>query len=369
VAKLRTFFSLISVKNRVCVALSGGVDSAVAAHLLLTGGHAVEGVHMRTWQSEDGADECPWREDLESARAVAEHLRIPFRIENRMAHYREHVVEPLLEGYAAGRTPNPDVLCNRFIKFGLLLEGVLRTDCDFLATGHYCRLAPGPTGEPALFEGRDGTKDQSYFLAHVRREVLPRILFPLGECTKTQVRAMAKALKLPNADRKESQDVCFLGGKISMRTFLSRHLGENPGNIVTRDGRILGQHRGLFRYTIGQRKGIGVPSNRDFENYVVVAKDLERNALVVAFESDRENGLWTRSVRIHSTNFLCEPLLGTHMLRVRTRFRDDAVPASLAFERNGEAEVHFQDPQRGLAPGQTLAFYDGNRLLGGGIYV
>jgi tRNA-specific 2-thiouridylase len=344
------------------------VDSAVAAHLLLESGHAVEAVHMRTWQSEDGAGECPWQEDRENARAVAEHLGVPFRVESLISHYRQHVVEPLVAGYGAGRTPNPDILCNRFVKFGFLLEGALAAGCDFLATGHYCRMEHLPSGEHVLRRGADPTKDQCYFLSAVRRKALPHILFPVGRLTKKRVREIARAIGLPNAERKDSQDICFLGGKVTVRDFLGRYLPDRPGDILDREGKILGRHRGLFRHTLGQRKGLAIPSNRDFERYVVVGKDLARNALTIAFESDRKNGLWNDSAELRDLNFLCEPIRGGRRLLTEPRFRDPPVAALIRFREDDTAHVHFETPQRALAEGQTLAFYDGDRLLGGGTY-
>jgi tRNA-specific 2-thiouridylase len=344
------------------------VDSAVAAHLLLENGYSVEAIHMRTWQSEDGAGECPWQEDRDSARTVAEYLGIPFRIESLISAYRQHVVDPLVAGYGAGRTPNPDVLCNRAIKFGVLLESALASGCNFLATGHYCRAEHSPSGEHILRRGLDQTKDQSYFLAAVRREALPHVLFPLGGLTKKEVRRMAREIGLPNAERKESQDICFLGGKIPIQEFLGRYLPNSPGDILSREGKILGRHRGLFRHTLGQRKGLAVPSNRDFEKYVVVGKDLERNTLTVAFESDRENGLWSDSAELQNLNFLCEPIMGERRLLTEPRFRDPPTAAAIDFRGDGTAHVRFEKAQRALAEGQTLAFYDGDRLLGGGTY-
>ncbi|MDR0340028.1 MAG: tRNA 2-thiouridine(34) synthase MnmA [Puniceicoccales bacterium] len=364
-----TFFPIGAVGSRICVALSGGVDSAVAAHLLLESGHAVEAVHMRTWQSEDGAGECPWQEDRESAQAVAEHLGIPLRIESLISLYRQHVVDPLVAGYGSGRTPNPDMLCNRFIKFGALLEGARASGCDFLATGHYCRIEHFPCGKHIIRRGVDQTKDQCYFLAAVRREALPYALFPLGGLTKKRVREIARKVGLPNAERKDSQDICFLGGKVKIQDFLGRYLPDRPGDILSGEGKILGRHRSLFRHTLGQRKGLAIPSNRDFERYVVTGKDLECNTLTVAFESDRENGLWSDSVELRDLNFLCEPILGKRRLLTEPRFRDSSVAATVHFRENGTtAHVCFEQRQRALAEGQTLAFYDGDRLLGGGTY-
>jgi tRNA-specific 2-thiouridylase len=344
------------------------VDSAVACHLLLRAGHAVEGVHMRTWHGKDGLGDCPWRDDLESARSVAEFCKIPFRVVSLVDRYRQFVVEPFLRSYAAGETPNPDMLCNRWIKFGALLELARELGCDGLATGHYCRTAAGEDGVHLLV-GRDGTKDQSYFLAQVRREALPFLHFPLGNWKKMAVRRLARQIGLPNADRPDSQGVCFLGGKVAaIGEFLLCHLGENPGDIVDRGGRRLGRHRGIFLHTIGQRKGLAIPSNRDGEHYVAVAKDLAGNRLTVALESSSDPALRVGAVALHSLNFLCRPLAGSHALAARVRYRDPPVAAWLHMDGDGGPWVEFARPQRALAPGQHLAFYRGERLLGGGIY-
>lgn len=355
------------MKSRVLVALSGGVDSAVAAYLLQQEGWTVEGVYMRTWQNERNFGECPWREDLESARAVATTLGIPFRIVNMIEHYKEHVVKALIEGYRNGITPNPDMLCNRHVKFGALKSYAQKEGFEILATGHYSKLIPSEN-EVQLWEATDKSKDQSYFLARLRQEQIQNVLFPLGNLHKTEVRQIAQKIGLPNAQRKDSQDICFLGGKITIQDFLQEYLSEQPGKIVNRAGKVLGEHRGLYRYTLGQRKGIGIPSNCDFEKYVVVGKDLEKNELIVAFESDKENGLATQTATLNEVSFIGEALFGEHSLLVKPRYRDASTPATINFLPNGRAEVHFEVTQRALAIGQTLAVYRGEQLLGGGLY-
>lgn len=378
-----------TMSERILVAISGGVDSAVAAARLQEAGAEVETAYMRTWQSEDGLGHCPWREDLESARSVALHLGLPFRIVNMIENYRRFVVEDLIEGYCSGRTPNPDMLCNRFIKFGALVDYARQEGFDGLATGHYCRIegrrppdSPKAMDDrsqksgggvdrsngPRLLEGHDETKDQSYFLAMVDGRNLNRLHFPLGTITKKEVRRLARQLALPNAERKDSQDICFLGGRISIQQFLDRSIPKNPGSIVDRSGKILGRHGGLHHYTIGQRHGIGVPSNRDFEKYVVVEKDLIHNRLVVAFESDPENGLWSTTARVRGLNFIGEEERGRCRLLLRVRYRDRPTPGEVDFRNDGTAIVKFDEPQRAIARGQVLAIYRGPELLGGGIF-
>ncbi|MDR0727616.1 MAG: tRNA 2-thiouridine(34) synthase MnmA [Puniceicoccales bacterium] len=353
--------------SRVLVALSGGVDSAIAAHLLKSKGMDVSATYMRTWQNEDGFGECPWREDLESARAVAEFLDIPFAIVSMIEKYRHFVVEPLIDGYHSGITPNPDILCNQFIKFGALLEYARGNGFSHLATGHYCRIEE-ENGQFFLLEGVDGTKDQSYFLSRMDGGALLHVLFPVGELLKTEVRDLAKKIGLPNAKRRESQDICFLGGKVSLQDFLRSHLAEEPGEIVTPNGKVLGRHKGLYRYTLGQCKGIGLPSNCDFEKFVVIGKNLAKNQLVVAFESDPQNGLAVDSVKLMNVHFLSEPLVGRRRLLAKVRYRDPAIPVEILFYPNRRAIVKFFQTQRALAPGQTCAIYDGPRLIGSGIY-
>jgi len=354
-------------QKKVLVALSGGVDSAVAALRLLEQGWQVAGAYMRTWMDEKGSGilaSCPWEEDIAAASAVARHLGIEFEVVNLIKHYREHVVHYLIEGYRHGQTPNPDIMCNRQIKFGVLREYALEHGFDALATGHYARLTDAPDGR-AVLEGVDPDKDQSYFLAMARREHLRQVLFPIGELQKHRVRELAAAAGLPNAQRKDSQGICFLG-KVDIRDFLAQYIGEEPGPIVhALDGRVLGEHQGLHRYTIGQRKGIGIPSNQDNENYVVVGKDVENNQLRVAFESARESGLFTREATVHGFNWLAAPITDACELEGRVRYRDPRT--RFHFEPTGEdqARLYFEEEQRGLATGQTLALYQGERLLGG----
>ncbi|MDR1456523.1 MAG: tRNA 2-thiouridine(34) synthase MnmA [Puniceicoccales bacterium] len=353
--------------SRVLVALSGGVDSAVAAYLLKSKGDAISAVYMRTWQNGDGPGECPWREDLESARAVAEFLDIPFAVVSMIEKYRQFVVEPLINGYHNGITPNSDILCNQFIKFGALLNYAQENSFSHLATGHYCQIEE-ENGKFFILEGTDCAKDQSYFLARVAGKVLPHVLFPVGKLLKTEVRDLALQIGLPNAQRKESQDICFLGGKITLQNFLHSHLPEEPGEIVSADGKVLGLHRGLYRYTLGQRNGIGIPSNRDFEKFVVVGKDLAKNQLIIAFESDPNNGLIINSIRLTDMHFFTEPLIGCHNFLAKVRYRDPVTPVRVSFTPNCLATVEFAQAQRALAGGQICAIYDGPRLIGSGIY-
>ena len=355
--------------ERILVALSGGVDSSVAAALLKKQGHEVAGVYVRTWEHEDDLlGDCPGARDLADAEAVAYSLGISFEVVNFIDFYHREVVLPMVDGYAVGITPNPDVLCNRAMKFGALLDHARKNGFDALATGHYCIRREGAFSLPELWEGRDKNKDQSYFLARITTHQLAAARFPLGELEKPEVRAMASELGLTVAEKKDSQGICFLG-KVKVTDFLSNFIEEKPGEIVTTDGRVLGRHLGLHRYTLGQRRGIGVPSNTDHENFVVTGKDESSNRLIVAFESPEESTLWGRKYRVENLSFLLpEPLEGELDLLGKARYRDPSSPLKFRSLGEGRAEIVFREKQRALAPGQVLAFYDGERLLGGGTY-
>ncbi len=355
--------------KKILVALSGGVDSAVAACLLQQQGYDVHGIFFRSWQNETELwKECPWKEDLASARSVAEHLKIPFEIINFIDVYRKNVVDYLIEGYRSGQTPNPDVMCNRFIKFGVLVDHMNNAGFDGLATGHYCRKVEN-NGHYSLLEGLDPNKDQSFFLCLVKRENLSKVLFPLGEITKKDVRRIASDIGLPNAQRKDSQGICFLGSSnVNINQFLEKYIPDMPGDIVNLDGKILGKHRGLHRYTIGQRKGIDIPSNCDFEHYVVIAKDYATGRLIVGFDHLETKGLYATQVRVFGLNFIESKPHNGEILLAKPRYRDPSQEITWTWLNETTAELTFSEPQRALATGQALAFYRNDSLIGGGIY-
>lgn len=356
------------MKQKILVALSGGVDSAVSAYLLKKAGHCVEGVYMRTWMNEnnDFITDCPWEKDRESAKSVAEHLQIPFRLINMIEDYQKEVVSYLITGYQNGLTPNPDTLCNRAIKFGILLDYAKKEGFDQLATGHYCQIKCSSNGEYKLYEGADPLKDQSYFLALIKKNNLPAISFPIGHLTKPEVRHIASEAQLPNATRKDSQGICFLGN-VPIQQFLKHYIPDNPGPIINLEGKHLGTHQGLHRYTLGQRKGIGIPSNTDYENYVVIKKDLANNALIVAFDKFNTPGLYTTHAHITQINWLINPIQQPTHLLARPRYRDPAESAQFLPENLESGTIIFKNSQRALAPGQIMALYQENQLLGGGI--
>lgn len=354
---------------QILVALSGGVDSAVAALLLKQEGHNLVGAHIRTWRNEEGLPfpgECPWEDDQRAAKSVAATLGIPFRSVDLIQDYRAGVVDYLVEGYRRGLTPNPDIICNREMKFGAFLKLAQAEGFEAIATGHYVRRDLGPTGAVSLHMGRDVDKDQTYFLALNRQEQMQAARFPLGGYHKKEVRALAAQHRLPNAERKDSQGICFLG-QVRIQDFLERHIPDAPGPIKTLDGKVIGEHRGLHRFTLGQRKGIGLPSNTDHEHFVVVAKDLARQALVVAFDKPGVAGLYTDQAVADHLSWIDQPVTTACSLLARVRHRDAPVPAHFMPSANGSAEIKFATTQRGLAAGQVVAFYEGDRLLGGGV--
>ncbi len=348
------------------VALSGGVDSSVAALRLLQEGRTVEGAYIRTWMDEDDLGDCPARQDIEDARAAAAHLGIPFRIVNLVREYREKVVSYLVDGYRRGLTPNPDILCNREMKFGVFRDLAVAEGFGRIATGHYCRTERRASGVQ-LLEGVDKNKDQSYFLALTRERDLVAAEFPLGGLAKPEVRRLAADVGLPTALKKDSQGICFLG-KVKIDEFLSRYIPDRPGEIVDTAGRSLGEHTGLHRFTIGQRRGIGVPSNTDNEAFVVVSKDLEANRLIVGFDRPETPGLYQRRARIASLNWIGTPAGVGESLEARPRYRDLRQAIRVADMDADGLVVEFAEPQRALALGQILAFHRGEELIGGGVY-
>ena len=354
--------------KKILVALSGGVDSAVAAWLLKEQGYEISGAYIRTWMNEEmPLADCPAQQDIEDSRAVAMHLGIDYEIVNLVNEYREHVVNYLVDGYRRGITPNPDIMCNREMKFGIFLDYALEAGFDGIATGHYVRKLTKDDGSYDLLEGLDKNKDQTYFLALLRQAQIQKALFPLGELKKPRVRTCALEQNLPNATKKDSQGICFLGD-MNISRFLEHYIEDKPGNIVNPEGKVLGQHRGLHRYTTGQRRGIGVPSNTDNEFYVVTGLDMERNELIVAFDQIDSPGLFTSEVEVYGLSFLNRPVTKSCRLLAKPRYRDPSQTITYTPIDDKRAKVTFDEPQRALSPGQIIALYDGDQLLGGGFY-
>jgi tRNA-specific 2-thiouridylase len=294
-------------------------------------------------------------------------LAIPFRIVNLMDAYRSKVVQYLLQGYEAGITPNPDVMCNREIKFGVFLEYAREQGFNAVATGHYARRRQRGDGSWDILEGVDKSKDQSYFLALLRQEQIAAARFPVGDLQKSEVRRLASENSLVTASKKDSQGICFIGN-VRMTDFLRAFVPDKPGAIKNLSGALLGSHRGLHLYTLGQRRGVGVPSNTLSEAYVVVEKRLATNELIVAFDRADSRGLYASRCRIGALSFTNEKVPSLSTVQVKPRYRARAV--SVRFEAIGEdsAILEFTEPQRALTPGQICALYDGEMLLGGSVF-
>lgn len=386
---------------RVVVGLSGGVDSSVAAYLLKEQGHEVIGLFMRNWHDTTGTLEgdCPWYDDQVFAELVAKRLDIPFRFVDLSEEYRKRVVDYMFSEYERGRTPNPDVLCNREIKFDVFLKEALKLGAEFVATGHYCqKQVVEIDGEPRyrLLAGADKNKDQSYFLCQLTQEQLKYALFPIGHLQKPQVREIAQQQKLATAKRKDSQGICFVG-KVDLPVFLQQQLASKQGNIheilpswskyalregetdieklaepysyTVRDGKKIGTHNGAHFYTIGQRKGLGIGGRK--ESLFILATDVKENVIYVG-EGDSHPGLYRKALKIlpeevhwvdgNDTMRVCE----SREYMVRIRYRQPLQQAELIYREDG-LYLLFAQPQRGIAAGQFAAWYDGEVLVGSGV--
>jgi len=355
--------------QKILMAMSGGVDSSVAALLLKQQGVPVIGAYMKNWINEENIlGDCPWQQDIEDARAAADAIGIEFRVVNFIDAYRERIVDYLLEGYKRGITPNPDVMCNREMKFGVLLDYALQEGFSGVATGHYTRKLARPDGSFDLAEGVDPKKQQGYFLSLLQQRQLARAEFPIGHLRKAEVRELAIRHQLPNAAKKDSQGICFIGN-IRMTDFLRHFIQDAPGRIVTSGGRAVGQHRGLHLYTIGQRRGIGVPSNTENEHFVVVGKDLAQNQLIVAFDRPESPGLYQQVIEVQGISWINRPLDQECRVWARPRYLDPLQPITFTPLGPHSARIAFDQPQRALTSGQVLALHTEECVLGGGVYV
>lgn len=357
------------LKRKVFVALSGGVDSSVAAFLLKKQGYNVVGVFMKNWADE--RFECPWKKDRQSALRVAAALDIPFYTWNFEKEYKKAVVDYMIDGYRNGITPNPDVMCNKKIKFDVFLKRALKEGADYIATGHYVRITNYELGirnskkpffiiNNSLFISKDKNKDQSYFLWALTQEQLKYCLFPVGSYLKSEVRELARRHKLPTAKRPDSQGICFIG-EVKLKDFLSAYLPEKQGDIVGIDGQKLGKHNGAWFYTIGQRHGLGLAGGP----YFVVDKDVKKN-IIYADKGHNSQNLETKKIITSSINWISA--LQKKQLKARIRYRGKLASCRIKLLNKDMVEVKFDKPQWALAPGQSIVFYGlRGEMYGGGI--
>ncbi|EAQ99193.1 tRNA 2-thiouridine(34) synthase MnmA [Congregibacter litoralis] len=352
--------------EKVIVGMSGGVDSSVAALILLEQGYDVEGLFMKNWDEDDGTEYCTAKVDYADAQAVADKLGITLHAANFAAEYWDNVFEHFLDEYRAGRTPNPDILCNREIKFRAFLDYALELGADRIATGHYARRGMRH-GRPALCKGLDNNKDQSYFLHAVGHAELSKTLFPLGEIEKPEVRALAERAGLRTHDKKDSTGICFIGER-RFKDFLQQYLPAQPGIIKTLEGDTIGEHSGLMYHTIGQRQGLGIGglARHNEAPWYVAGKDLANNVLLVVQGNDHpalfSQELWTDTLFWIAGQAPQFPLHCAAKVRYR-----QADQKCTVFEDGGRYRINFSAPQRAITPGQSVVLYDGNICLGGGV--
>ncbi|ANB17669.1 tRNA 2-thiouridine(34) synthase MnmA [Dokdonella koreensis] len=350
----------------VIVGVSGGVDSSVAAALLQSAGHAVAGLFMKNWEEDDRDGPCRAEADRKDAVALCARLGIPFHARNFASEYWDQVFAHFLAEYGAGRTPNPDVLCNREIKFKTFLDHARALGAERIATGHYARIGHA-NGRWQLLRGRDADKDQSYFLHALGQEQLAATLFPVGELTKPQVRQIARDLGLATHDKKDSTGICFIGER-DFRAFLARYLPAQPGPIHTPDGRLIGEHAGAMYYTLGQRGGLGIGGQRGAggEPWYVVGKDVAAN-IVYAVQGNANAWLLSHRLAAGEVHWIAgSPPAGRFDCAAKTRYRQPDQACHVELTGDG-CIVRFDQPQRAVTPGQSVVFYDGEACLGGAV--
>ena len=353
---------------KVIVGMSGGVDSSVSAYLLQSQGYQVEGLFMKNWEEDDNDEYCAAAEDLADAQAVCDKLGIHLHTINFAAEYWDNVFEYFLEEYRAGRTPNPDIMCNKEIKFKAFLEFAAEDlGADYIATGHYVQREER-NGKWRLLRGLDNNKDQSYFLYTLGSEHVAKTLFPVGELEKPEVRAIAEREGLITHDKKDSTGICFIGER-KFKDFLQRYLPAQPGEIETAEGEIIGKHEGLMYHTLGQRKGLLIGGKKDHgdEPWYVVDKDVPRNTLIVG-QGANHLRLFSKGLIANQLHWVTrEPLSEEIRAVVKTRYRQQDIPCTITPADDNTVEVHFDEPQKAVTPGQSAVFYIDDECLGGGI--
>lgn len=357
----------VNQKTKIIVGLSGGVDSAVTALLLKEQGFDVSGIYMQNWMAEKEDPFCSAEQDMTDAKKVCDHLRIPFQVVNFSKQYWDNVFQYCLDEFVAGRTPNPDIWCNQFIKFDVFLKHAMALGADYLATGHYARTIFNKNYQ--LTKAVDANKDQTYFLYTLNQEKLSRVLFPLGELTKPVVRDIAKKAGLLNANKKDSTGICFIGER-NFKHFLKDFILAKPGNMKTPEGKIIGKHDGLMFYTIGQRKGLhigGLSTSADLPWYVV-GKNIANNELIVA-QGHNHSLLFSPKLWCENMHWVSGHAAQKLQCSAKIRYRQLDQPCTLQQIDENKWQVNFDEPQRAITPGQSIVFYNGEICLGGGIII
>ncbi|EIT85295.1 tRNA-specific 2-thiouridylase MnmA [Fictibacillus macauensis ZFHKF-1] len=348
--------------TRVVIGMSGGVDSSVAALLLKQQGYDVIGIFMKNWDDTDEFGVCTATEDYNDVIAVANQIGIPYYAVNFEKEYWDKVFTYFLEEYKAGRTPNPDVMCNKEIKFKAFLDHAMSLGADYVATGHYARIGEDEEGLVTMLRGVDANKDQTYFLNQLSQDQISKVLFPIGELNKPEIRKIAEEAGLATAKKKDSTGICFIGER-DFKEFLSNYLPAKPGNMTTLDGAVKGKHDGLMYYTIGQRHGLGIGGSG--EPWFVVGKDLASNTLYVEQGFDHDSLYSDRLIAEEPSWLSSKPLEGSKKCTAKFRYRQPDKGVTVTTMEDGRLSVVFDEPQRAITPGQAVVFYDGDVCLGG----